>query len=304
MLLPITFVMSPIPALIMMAGIYYGTQYGGSTTSILINMPGEASSIVTALDGYQMARQGRAGAALATAAIGSFFAGTVSTVLIAMLAPPLTEFALNFGSPEYFALMVLGLVASISLAQGSIVKALAMLVLGVCSAPSVRTWTPAPNVSRSAFPILPTGWNSSRSPWACSDYAKSLRNLEDETHADHRDAKGRRPDADPRRFRRMARRSCAARRSARSLACCPAAGRSWHPSPAYWIEKTDFDDAAGIRDAARSRASPSPEVGQQRRRADLVHPDAHARHSRDAGDGADDRRDDRPGHHPRPECHH
>jgi putative tricarboxylic transport membrane protein len=131
MLLPITFVMSPIPALIMMAGIYYGTQYGGSTTSILINMPGEASSIVTALDGYQMARQGRAGAALATAAIGSFFAGTVSTVLIAVLAPPLTEFALKIGSPEYFALMVLGLVASISLAQGSIVKALAMLVLGV-----------------------------------------------------------------------------------------------------------------------------------------------------------------------------
>jgi putative tricarboxylic transport membrane protein len=131
MLLPITFAMQPVSALIMMAGIYYGTQYGGSTTSILINMPGEASSIVTALDGYQMARKGRAGAALATAAIGSFFAGSVSTVLIAVLAPPLTELALRVGSPEYFALMVLGLVASISLAQGSILKALGMLVLGV-----------------------------------------------------------------------------------------------------------------------------------------------------------------------------
>ncbi|RZL94877.1 MAG: tripartite tricarboxylate transporter permease [Variovorax sp.] len=131
MLLPITFVMPPVAALIMMAGIYYGTQYGGSTTAILINMPGEASSIVTALDGHQMARQGRAGAALATAALGSFLAGTVATVLVAMLAPPLTELALKVGSPEYFALMVLGLVASISLAQGSVLKALSMLVLGV-----------------------------------------------------------------------------------------------------------------------------------------------------------------------------
>lgn len=131
LLLPFTFAMPPVAALIMMAGIYYGTQYGGSTTSILINMPGEASSIVTALDGHQMARQGRAGAALATAAIGSFVAGSVATILIAMLAPPLTELALEIGSPEYFALMVLGLIASIALAQGSILKALAMLVLGV-----------------------------------------------------------------------------------------------------------------------------------------------------------------------------
>ncbi|MGE0803500.1 MAG: tripartite tricarboxylate transporter permease [Lautropia sp.] len=131
MLLPITFVMPPTAALIMMAGIYYGTQYGGSTTAILINLPGEASSIVTAIDGHRMARDGRAGAALATAALGSFFAGCVATVLIALLAPPLTELALGVGSPEYFALMVMGLVASISLAQGSIVKALAMLVLGL-----------------------------------------------------------------------------------------------------------------------------------------------------------------------------
>ena len=131
MLLPITFVMPPVAALIMMAGIYYGTQYGGSTTAILINMPGEASSIVTALDGHQLARQGRAGTALATAAIGSFFAGTCATLLVALLAPPLTELALKVGSPEYFALMVLGLIASITLAQGSVMKALAMLVLGV-----------------------------------------------------------------------------------------------------------------------------------------------------------------------------
>jgi len=115
----------------MLAGIYYGAQYGGSTTAILINLPGESSSAVTAIDGYQMARKGRAGAALATAALGSFFAGTVGTLLLAFFAPPLARAALNFGAPEYFALIVLGLLVSIALAHGSILKALAMIVLGL-----------------------------------------------------------------------------------------------------------------------------------------------------------------------------
>src|SRR5213075_269716 len=127
MLLPITFNLSPVASLIMLAGIYYGAQYGGSTTAILVNVPGESSSVVTALDGYQMARQGRAGAALATAAIASFFAGTVSTFLLALFAPPLAELALKFGPAEYFALMVLGLVASIVLARGSLLHAVGML---------------------------------------------------------------------------------------------------------------------------------------------------------------------------------
>jgi TctA family transporter len=131
MLLPATFALPPESALIMLAGIYYGAQYGGSTTAILINLPGESSSIVTALDGYRMAQQGRAGVALATAAIGSFFAGTVATFVIAFLAPPLSAVALKFQSPEYFSLMVLGLVASIVLAQGSLIKALGMVVLGL-----------------------------------------------------------------------------------------------------------------------------------------------------------------------------
>jgi TctA family transporter len=131
MLLPITFSLSPATALIMLAGIYYGAQYGGSTTAILINLPGESSSAVTAIDGYQMAKQGRAGAALATAALGSFFAGTVGTLLLAFFAPPLARAALNFGAPEYFALIVLGLLVSIALAHGSILKALAMIVLGL-----------------------------------------------------------------------------------------------------------------------------------------------------------------------------
>ncbi|MBD1203466.1 MAG: tripartite tricarboxylate transporter permease [Rhodobacteraceae bacterium] len=131
MLLPITFQLEPVSSLIMLAGIYYGAQYGGSTTAILINMPGESSSAVTAIDGYQMARKGKAGTALAVAALGSFFAGTVATLLVALFAPPLTAIALNFGAAEYFSLMVLGLVSAIALAHGSILKALAMVVLGL-----------------------------------------------------------------------------------------------------------------------------------------------------------------------------
>jgi TctA family transporter len=131
MLLPITFNLSPVAALIMLAGIYYGAQYGGSTTAILVNLPGETASVVTCLDGYQMARQGRAGPALAIAAIGSFFAGCVATLIIAFAAPPLAEVALKFGPAEYFSLMVLGLVAATVLAHGSLVKAIAMVVLGL-----------------------------------------------------------------------------------------------------------------------------------------------------------------------------
>ncbi|HLX79657.1 MAG TPA: tripartite tricarboxylate transporter permease [Burkholderiales bacterium] len=131
MLLPVTFSLSPIAALIMLAGIYYGAQYGGSTTAILVNIPGESSSVVTCLDGYQMARQGRAGPALATAAIGSFFAGCVSTLVVAMFAPPLAEVALKFGPAEYFSLMVLGLVAAVVLAHGSLIKAISMVILGL-----------------------------------------------------------------------------------------------------------------------------------------------------------------------------
>jgi TctA family transporter len=131
MLLPLTFALPPISSLIMLAGIYYGSQYGGSTTSILVNLPGEAASVVTTLDGYQMAKQGRAGVALATSAIGSFFAGTVATFLIAAFGPPLAAIALRFGPAEYFSLMTLGLVASIVLAQGSLLHAFGMVVLGL-----------------------------------------------------------------------------------------------------------------------------------------------------------------------------
>jgi putative tricarboxylic transport membrane protein len=131
MLLPTTYALQPVSALIMLAGIYYGAQYGGSTTSILLNMPGETSSAVTCLDGHQMALQGQAGAALATAALGSFFAGSVATVFIATVAVPLSELALKFGPAEYFSLMVLGLIGAVVLAHGSLLKAIAMIVLGL-----------------------------------------------------------------------------------------------------------------------------------------------------------------------------
>jgi len=131
MLLPSTYALDATPALIMLAGIYYGAQYGGSTTAILINVPGESSSVVTAIDGYQMARQGRAGAALAAAGLGSFFAGCVGTIIIAAFAPPLTELAFKFGPAEYFSLMVLGLIGAVVLASGSLIKAIAMIILGL-----------------------------------------------------------------------------------------------------------------------------------------------------------------------------
>ncbi len=131
MLLPITFNLPPIPALIMLAGIYYGASYGGSTTAILVNLPGESSSVVTCIDGYKMGQQGRAGPALAIAALGSFFAGTVGTILIALFGPPLAELAFEFGAAEYFSMMVLGLVAAVVLASGSLIKAIAMILVGL-----------------------------------------------------------------------------------------------------------------------------------------------------------------------------
>ena len=180
MLLPITFGLPPVSALIMLAGIYYGAQYGGSTTAILINLPGESSSVVTAIDGHQMARKGRAGAALATAALGSFFAGTVATFLLALFAPPLADLALQFGPPEYFSLMVLGLIASVTLASGSVVKAIAMIVLGLLlglSGQDIYTGTP-----RFTFdlPDLADGFDFVALAMGMFGISEIIRNLEDE----------------------------------------------------------------------------------------------------------------------------
>ena len=184
MLLPLTFQLEPVSSLIMLAGIYYGAQYGGSTTAILINMPGESSSAVTAIDGYQMARKGRAGAALAIAAIGSFFAGTVSTILVAVFAPPLTVIALKFGSPEYFSLMIVGLVSSVALAHGSVVKALGMVVLGLLLGlvgTDIYTGTPRFNLG---ILELSDGLNFVALAVGVFGIAEILRNLENEHERD------------------------------------------------------------------------------------------------------------------------
>ncbi|CDZ29176.1 TTT family tricarboxylate transporter [Neorhizobium galegae bv. officinalis] len=145
MLLPLTFGLDPTTSLIMLAGIYYGSQYGGSTTAILLNLPGESSSAVTTIDGYQMAQRGRAGPALAAAGLSSFFAGTVATIVIAVIARPLTAMALSFGPAEFFSLMMVGLVSSIALASGSVVKAVGMICLGLLlglTGTDINTGTP------------------------------------------------------------------------------------------------------------------------------------------------------------------
>jgi putative tricarboxylic transport membrane protein len=184
MLLPATFGLEPVSALIMMAGIFYGAQYGGSTTAILINLPGEATSVVTALDGYQMARKGAAGRALAAAALSSFFAGTVCTVLIAFFAPPLTDLAFKFGPAEYFSLMVLGLAASVVLASGSIIHALAMIVLGLLLG-LVGTDVNS-GAQRYAFglPELADGFNFVIVAMGMFGIGEIIANLEDESRRD------------------------------------------------------------------------------------------------------------------------
>jgi len=182
MLLPATYALPPIAALIMLAGIYYGAQYGGSTTAILINIPGESSSVVTAIDGYQMARKGRAGVALFTAGVGSFFAGCVATLVLAAFAAPLSELAFKFGPAEYFSLMVLGLIGAVVLASGSLIKAIAMIVLGLLMGlvgTDVNSGT-----SRYAFdiPQLTDGLGFVTVAMGVFGFAEIMANLEQKEH--------------------------------------------------------------------------------------------------------------------------
>src|SRR5215216_4625042 len=184
MLLPFTFNLGPAPALIMLAGIYYGAQYGGSTTAILVNIPGEATSVVTTLDGHQMARRGRAGVALGIAAIGSFFAGTVATIVIAGLAAPLTRLALVFGPAEYFSLMVMGLVFAVVLARGSILKAIAMILLGILLSTIGTDLETGQERMTFGFPPLSDGLDFAVLAMGVFGIAEILRNLE---HTETRD---------------------------------------------------------------------------------------------------------------------
>ncbi len=182
MLLPITYGLPPVAALIMLSGIYYGAQYGGSTTAILVNLPGESSSVVTAIDGYQMARRGRAGTALATAGLSSFGAGCVATLVLAAFATPMSELAFKFGPAEYFALMVLGLVGAVVLASGSLIKAVGMIILGLLLG-MVGTDVNS-GVARYSFdvPELTDGLNFVALAMGVFGFAEIIGNLEQREH--------------------------------------------------------------------------------------------------------------------------
>jgi putative tricarboxylic transport membrane protein len=178
MLLPLTFKLDPTGALIMLAGIYYGAQYGGSTTAILVNIPGEATSVVTTLDGHQMAKQGRAGVALGVAALGSFFAGTVATLVIAALGVPLTKVALLFGPAEYFALMVAGLAFAVVLARGSLLKATGMILAGLLLATIGTDLETGEERMTLGFTTLTDGLDFAVLAMGIFGFAEVLRNIE------------------------------------------------------------------------------------------------------------------------------
>ena len=267
MLLPITFGLPPVGALIMLAGIYYGAQYGGSTTSILINIPGESSSVVTTLDGHQMARQGRAGPALAIAAIGSFFAGCVSTVLVAALGAPLTSLALLFGPAEYFSLMVLGLCFAVVLARGSILKALAH---GGARPPDgdgrLRHRDRANRAWPSTFPNLSDGIGFVVVAMGVFGFAEIMRNLEQGGIARRPQGQVDRPDADLARSEGIGRPDRPRHHSRRrSSAFCRAAAPSSPRSRPTRFEKKICAIRRGS-DAAPSKAWPRLKAPTTRRR--------------------------------------
>ena len=270
MLLPITFGFEPVGALIMLAGIYYGAQYGGSTTAILVNIPGEATSVVTTLDGHQMARQGRAGVALGIAAIGSFFAGTVATIVIAALGAPLTKLALIFGPAEYFSLMVMGLVFAVVLARGSILKAIAMIVLGVLLSTVGTDLETGQERLTFGLPFLSDGIDFAVLAMGIFGVAEILRNLDHTGNAQHRPSGDRPPAPEPGGFpRNPTCPSCAERQSARSSASCPAMARYWVPSRRIRSRKRSPRTRGGSG-GAPSRAWPGrrpPTMRARRRRS-------------------------------------
>ncbi len=291
LLLPVTFALQPQAAMIMLAGIYYGAQYGGSTTAILVNLPGESSAVVTCIDGYQMARKGQAGLALAAAALASFFAGTVATFVIALAAPMLAEFALEFGPADYFSLMVFGLVAAVILAHGSVIKAIGMILVGILlgtigidvntSVPRFTFGIPQFGdgidfavIAMGIFGIGETIANLGRSAEA-REYVKNYQRPVAVAARPRRDG-----EAGPARHRaRLGARHPAGRRADPGVVFRLCAGEEGRQGP---------EPLRPRRDRGRRRAG----GGQQRRRADRVHSAAHARAAVEPGDGADDRRAD------------
>ena len=295
MLLPISFTLQPESALILLAGIYYGAQYGGSTTAILVNIPGEASSVVTTIDGHQMALKGRAGPALGIAALASFFAGCVSTLLIAFAAPPLAAIALQFGPAEYFSLMVCGLIAAVVLARGSLVKAIAMVVLGLLLGLVGTDVNSGARRFNFGMTGLADGIEFVALSMAIYGIAEVVYNLEKKLATSVvSDAVGRvwpsladlqalrRLDPARHRARRDSRRA-AGRRSAARVVC------------GLYAREERRQAAAPVRPGRHPRRR-GARSRQQCRRADVVHPDADAGHSGQPDHGDDDRGADGPRH--------
>ena len=294
MLLPVTYALPPTSALIMLAGIYYGAQYGGSTTAILVNLPGESSSVVTCIDGYQMARRGRAGAALATAALGSFFAGTIGVIIVAALALPMVELAFKFGPAEYFSLMVLGLIGAVVLASGSLIKAIAMIVLGLLLG-LVGTDVNS-GVARFSFdiPELADGIGFVSVAMGVFGFAEIIVNLE---HKDKREvftskvgklmpSKEEFKYATPAVLRGTALGSV--------LGVLPGGGALLAAFAAYTLEKKITRNAETTVRPGQHPGCRGARISEQLRRADIVHSDADLGHPTQRRDGVDGRCNDDP----------
>jgi putative tricarboxylic transport membrane protein len=289
MLLPATYALPPIAALIMLAGIYYGAQYGGSTTAILVNLPGESSSVVTVIDGYQMARKGRAGPALAAAGLGSFFAGCVGTLILAAFAAPLTEVAFKFGPAEYFSLMILGLIGAVVLASGSLLKAVGMIVLGLLMG-LVGTDVNS-GVARYSFdiPELTDGIGFITIAMGVFGYGEIIANLaktEDKREVFTGKVTGLFPTKED--FKNMIPAVLRGTAIGSMLGILPGGGALLAAFAAYTIEKkTKLRPGEVPFGQGNIRGVAAPEIGQQRRLTNLLHSIAHLGYSTQCCDGLD-----------------
>ena len=302
MLLPATFALEPVSALIMLAGIFYGAQYGGSTTAILIKLPGEVSSIVTVIDGHKMASQGRAGAALAAAALASFTAGTVATFVIAVFAPPLALVAIEFGPAEYVSLMVLGLIASVVLASGPLLNAIGMVLLGLLLGVVGTDVNSGVHRFTLGFPQLASGLDFVVVAMGMFGLGEIIANLRTESDRDLVIAKVTNLVPRLADLKRIVAPTLRGTVLGSALGILPGGGAALASFSAYALEKKVSRHRSGARprrDRRRCRAG----GGQQRRVADILHSDAHARRPLQPGHGADDRRAPHPGRPARPGGH-
>ena len=302
LLLPFTFGLSPPSAMIMLAGIFYGAQYGGSTTAILVNVPGETSSVVTCIDGHEMAKQGKAGTALAIAAIASFFAGTTATIVIAVLSVPLSMLALKFTAVEYFSLLVLGLIAAVVLAHGSVAKSLAMVLLGLLL--GLVGIDVSSGVARMTFgiPALSDGLDFVPIAMGLFGLGEIIANLE--RPVERRVVSQSIRSLIPSRADLRAAFPAMVRGTVLGSVLGRVARRRRRAAAVLLLRA---GEEAGARSLAlrqgRHRGRRRAGGRQQCRRPDQLHSAADARHSRQRADGADDRRADDAGHPARPADH-